>query len=45
MDFLGSLNVPGMSVVNPDMFDQTVVAAFKHLNDEIIELTMKEAVG
>jgi KaiC/GvpD/RAD55 family RecA-like ATPase len=38
-------NVPSLRVINPRMFDETVVAAFEHLTDGAIVLTMKENNG
>jgi KaiC/GvpD/RAD55 family RecA-like ATPase len=35
-------NVTALTVLNPKMFDETTVAAFEHLNDGIIVLSMKE---
>lgn len=34
-----------IQVANPQMFDETVVAAFEHLNDGILVLSMKEVKG
>lgn len=34
-----------LSILNPNMFDETVVAAFEHLYDGIIALTMKNVKG
>lgn len=43
MNFLGSRKALSISVINPDMFDETVVAASKHLGHRIITLTMKRS--
>jgi KaiC/GvpD/RAD55 family RecA-like ATPase len=37
--------VLALATIYPKMFDQTVVAAFEHLNDGIIELTVEEVEG
>jgi KaiC/GvpD/RAD55 family RecA-like ATPase len=36
------LNITTLTILNPKMFDETTVAAFEHLNDGILVLSMKE---
>jgi KaiC/GvpD/RAD55 family RecA-like ATPase/predicted hydrocarbon binding protein len=45
MNFLGARKVLSMSVISPDMFDETEVAAFEHLNHGVVTLSMKESKG
>jgi archaellum biogenesis ATPase FlaH len=42
LDLARQANVTDLTILNPKMFDETVVAAFEHLNDGIIVLSMKE---
>jgi KaiC/GvpD/RAD55 family RecA-like ATPase len=42
LDLARQANVTDLTILNPKMFDETIVAAFEHLNDGIIVLSMKE---
>jgi KaiC/GvpD/RAD55 family RecA-like ATPase len=42
LNFTREANVTTLTVLNPRMFEETTVAAFEHLNDGIIVLSMKE---
>nr|MDO8132938.1 ATPase domain-containing protein [Candidatus Njordarchaeum guaymaensis] len=45
VNMIRQAKVLSLAVIDPEMFDETVVAAFEHMNDGIIVLTMKEVKG
>lgn len=42
LDLTRRSNVTTLTILDPKMFDETVVAAFEHLNDSVIVLSMRE---